>query len=116
MSKEKPASPCDLGSLGNVASWVSKGSEMIESTTAYFTARAQADPATLARLLNLFTQLNMIPEQVRCTRRDDQLTVSVQVAGLGEHRAEIIAEKMRASVLVQSVTLEHRVERSQLAA
>ena len=70
----------------------------------HFTIRAQSDPQTLPRLLNYFAQLGEIPRRV-VADIDGEVTVAIDVAGLGEHQLEIIAEKMRSSFLVTAVEL-----------
>lgn len=74
--------------------------------TADFTVRAAACPHVVNRLLNFFAQQDMIPAAVRSVHRGDEITLFVRQRDIAEHRAEVIAEKMRSLVTVGSVELE----------
>lgn len=64
---------------------------------------ARADSQTLIRLLNYFAQLDLSPRRVKALDVEGSLTIRIEQPGLDEQQAQIIAEKMRASVLVQTV-------------
>jgi hypothetical protein len=70
-----------------------------------FVVRARAEPQTLARLINHVAQLGLVPKRVRADEADRVMTVLIEQDGLDDHRAGVIAEKMRASVLVETVRL-----------
>lgn len=72
---------------------------------ARFIVKGDAGPQTLARLVNYIAQLGMTPRRVRADEADGVMTVLIEVAGLGDHQAGIIADKMRTSVLVSAVRL-----------
>lgn len=64
---------------------------------------ARADPQTLIRLLSYFAQLGILPGGVRAREAAGLMTVQIEQADLAEQQARIIAEKMRSSVLVETV-------------
>jgi hypothetical protein len=70
----------------------------------------EAEPDSLCRLLNLFAMQYLIPQQVGVLRQDDMLLVDVQIDQLTWHRAQVIAEKMRSLINVDSVELEHMAQ------
>ena len=79
---------------------------MVQSPTPVrFSVRARAEPQTLARFINYVAQLGLIPTRVRADVCDDVMTMMIEQGGLGDQQAGIIAEKMRACVLVQDVRL-----------
>ncbi len=63
------------------------------------------DPQTLIRLLNYFAALGLAPSQVTAVAADGMMAIAIEQPDLGEKQARIIAEKMRSSVLVESVRL-----------
>lgn len=69
----------------------------------HFDIVARADPQTLIRLLNYFAQLGLLPNRVNAVEVGGSVMVRIAQPELGEHQARIIAEKMRSSVLVESV-------------
>jgi hypothetical protein len=73
---------------------------------ASFEAVADPDPGMLIRILNLFALRDHVPVRVRSRTLGDRLQVAVDVAGLAEAEAELIAAKMRALVGVSAVRLE----------
>lgn len=72
---------------------------------ARFEIVARADPHSLLRIMNYFAQIGLIPGSVKAHVADDQLFVSVRQAELGDHQARIIAEKMRAVPVIETVQL-----------
>ena len=80
------------------------------SNTVHFTVSAAADPAALSRVVEFFALNDILPEVVRSRRFDGgMLTIDIKVRGLDDRRAGVLAEKIRASVLVFSVAVEHIV-------
>lgn len=73
---------------------------------ASFAAQAEPDPGMLIRILNLFAVRDHVPNRVRSRLLGGQLQVEVDVAGLGDADAELIAQRMRALVGVRQVRLE----------
>lgn len=66
---------------------------------------AQAEPALLCQVLNLFALQYLVPYEVNVTREDDLLAIDVAVDQLSWHRAQVIGEKMRNLIDVCSVEL-----------
>lgn len=64
---------------------------------------ALADPHTLIRLLNYFAQRGLVPNRIIATEAEGFVNVQIEQAGLTEPQARIIAERMRGSVLVDTV-------------
>jgi hypothetical protein len=83
----------------------------VPTITAAYKVYAAADPGVVVRLLNFFAQLDMVPGAVQVRRYADELTVKVEQPGITEHAADVIAEKMRSLVTVNSVELECRLMR-----
>jgi hypothetical protein len=73
---------------------------------ASFAAVAQPDPGMLIRILNLFALRNHVPVRVRSRALGGQLQVDVDVAGVADDEAQLIAARMRALVGVSSVRME----------
>ena len=74
---------------------------------AHYTVHAAAEPQAIPRLLNYFAQQALIPS--RLAAREDGfglVMLSIVQPGIEQHNARIIAEKMRASVLVECVALD----------
>ena len=63
---------------------------------------AQSDPQTLMRLLGYFAQLGLVPRRVDAVIHGS-VKVRIEQLELGEQQARVIAEKMRSSVLVETV-------------
>ncbi|AEG49531.1 hypothetical protein Sphch_1847 [Sphingobium chlorophenolicum L-1] len=70
-----------------------------------FVVLAQAEPQTLARVVNYVAQLGKTPRRVRADEHGGLMTIVIEQDGLSDHQAKVMAEKMRASVLVERVTL-----------
>ncbi len=70
-----------------------------------FDIAARADPQTLVRLLNYFAQLGMLPSRVNAIEAGGSVTIRIEQPELGELQARIIGEKMRNSVLVETVRI-----------
>jgi hypothetical protein len=84
--------------------------------SAAFDVRADRDPNVACRVLGHFAQLGLTPSRVQISTFDDELRLRVLQPDLGEHAAEVIAEKLRALVRVRAVRLEHQLGPSALAA
>lgn len=81
--------------------------EPVSLNTVHFTVSAAADPAALSRVVEFFALNDILPEVVRARRFEGGLlAIDVKVRGLDDRRAGVIAEKIRASVLVFSVGVE----------
>jgi hypothetical protein len=65
--------------------------------------RAHFDPQTLPRLLNYVAQLGHAPRNFNAFVEDKVICASMELDGLSEQQINIVAEKMRSSVLVESV-------------
>ncbi|MET0309512.1 MAG: hypothetical protein ABW023_12470 [Sphingomonas sp.] len=77
-----------------------------DSAVALFAIRADRCPQILNRLTGLFAQSDLIPQSVQARSGDDHMVVRIIQSGISEHRASIIAEKMRVIVTVRSVDAE----------
>ena len=66
---------------------------------------ANTVPQVILRILGLFAQLDMLPRRVRMDVVDDMIWVALTVDGLTQHRAEIIAAKLRALIDTEVVDL-----------
>ncbi|WEK41937.1 MAG: hypothetical protein P0Y64_11070 [Candidatus Sphingomonas colombiensis] len=64
---------------------------------------AASDPQSLPRLINYFAQRDVIPSLVRVEARGASMHFVIELPALAAPHAAIIAEKMRASVLVERV-------------
>lgn len=74
---------------------------------ARYTIRTTPDPQAIPRLLNYFAQQALIPARMTSDHASDGLvTLTILQPAIADVNARIIAEKMRASVLVESVTLD----------
>lgn len=78
---------------------------------ARYTIRAAPDPQSIPRLLNYFAQQALIPARMTSDQASDGLvTLTILQPAITHTNARIIAEKMRASVLVESVALDFVAE------
>ena len=77
---------------------------------AHFDIRAVAEPQTLPRLISHFAQLGLIPSRVQAEEADGMMNVIIEQADLMHSQANVVAAKMRASVLVEFVTVFHDSE------
>lgn len=69
--------------------------------------RAEAQADVLCRLLGLFAQLQLVPGQMQVQCRNGDMEVRLQLDGLSLHRANLLAEKLRALVCVWQVDWRH---------
>ncbi|MDF0733275.1 hypothetical protein P0Y43_21500 [Pseudomonas entomophila] len=74
-------------------------------TRVRYRLRAEAEPDTLCRVLNLFALQFLTPHSVQVSQLDDLLAIEIGIGGLSWHRAEVIAQKMRNLVCVAEVDL-----------
>lgn len=74
--------------------------------TVRYCIQAEAQPALLCQVLNLFAMQYLVPSQINMLREGDELQIEVDVDGLSAHRAEVIGEKMRNLIDVVSVALQ----------
>ncbi|MEO7170663.1 MAG: hypothetical protein ABIY39_09840 [Sphingomonas sp.] len=70
-----------------------------------FELETEAGAQTLSRLINYFAQRDLTPSSVRSDVTGDLLRLTIEQRAIDPAHARIIAEKMRASVLVHSLTL-----------
>lgn len=73
-----------------------------------FDIRTAADAQALARVLEQFALRTLLPDRVEATHNDGMIDISLELEGLDEALAQLIIEKIRASVLVQKATLSAR--------
>ena len=74
----------------------------------HFRISAQLDPNALLRVLELFALNDVTPHCVQARSvSGTSLTVDLHVAGLDVHKAEVIAAKLNAQVLVRGASVEH---------
>lgn len=74
---------------------------------ARFSVRAVASAQSLPRILEYFAQRDLTPSLVSSRTVDESLLVAIEQPDLDAVEASIIAEKMRAAVLICSVELLH---------
>lgn len=67
---------------------------------------SRSDPQALIRLLNHFAQRSLLPSHVAATEEAGRLKVRIDQPDVEEKQAKIIAERMRNSVLVETVRIE----------
>jgi hypothetical protein len=73
--------------------------------TQTFLVKAAADPQTLPRILEHFTQRSLVPERFSAVLDGDMLHVEVDVAEMDRVTAELIGARIEQGVLVVSVDL-----------
>jgi len=67
----------------------------LELSVLYLQVTAEPDPGALARVLERFQNLNVLPRSVRAEwATTGVLHVEVQIAGLSEHTFNIITDKI----------------------
>ena len=72
--------------------------------SACFSIRALCAPGTLPRLLAPFAQRGIVPDRWHSiVSKNDELQVDVQVHGLANRDADLIAAKLRALIDVRTV-------------
>ncbi|MFO1260979.1 MAG: hypothetical protein U1E68_07870 [Sphingomonadaceae bacterium] len=68
-----------------------------------FEVRTLADAQALSRVLEHFALRTLLLDRVEATRDGDMLNIILEIAGLDEPLAQMIVEKIRASVMVLEV-------------
>lgn len=63
-----------------------------------------ANAQALPRVLEHFALRTLMPQRVEAIRDDDRLIIFLEIEDLDEQLADLIAEKIRASVMVLHVT------------
>jgi hypothetical protein len=71
-----------------------------------FAIAGDACPQLALRLLGLFAQQDLLPAEVTIRCNLDAVEMAIIQPGLDPHRAGIIAEKMRAMIMVREVIEE----------
>lgn len=79
----------------------------------HFEIEAAANCQTLSRLINYFAQRDLTPSFVQATHEGSSISVTIEQPDLELAHAMIIAEKMRASVLVERVVLKPLLENAE---
>lgn len=74
---------------------------------ARFRIRARAEPQTVLRVLGHIAQIGLVPALVRAREAEGSMTILIEQDHLSRQQADLIAAKMRASVLVEEVILSH---------
>jgi acetolactate synthase small subunit len=78
-----------------------------ESATACFALRLLPEPGALPRVLELFAKRGMVPSSLHAglngSGEEARLIVDLQLDGLAEPQAELIAEALRQIVIVERV-------------
>ena len=72
---------------------------------ARYAVRAVATAQTLSRLVNYFAQQDLVPSAMTLDADGEWFDITIELAGLDDHRARIIAEKMSSTPLVEHVAL-----------
>ena len=76
--------------------------------TQCFSVLAQADPATLPRVLAPFAKRGLIPERVQASRGNapkDDLLIDLQLADTDPALAHAVAQELRRQICVETVLL-----------
>lgn len=69
-----------------------------------FSVVSDADPSALPRVLEVFSLYGLIPAQCHSSRADgDQLVVDLQIDGLAEGQAALLAKRLERVITVTSV-------------
>ena len=79
--------------------WLDRAETRIE-----YQLRTDAEADVLCRLLGLFAQLQLLPEDLHMQRRQDDLHINLCLSGLSLHRAGVLAQKLRSLVCVWEVS------------
>lgn len=78
----------------------------MSAVVARFEIDARSDAQTLPRLINFFAQRSLTPSFVQAEMKGSTTYVVIEQLSVDPAHALIIAEKMRACVLVESVALK----------
>ncbi|QXQ07495.1 hypothetical protein KX816_05575 [Sphingosinicellaceae bacterium] len=66
---------------------------------------AAKTPQYMLRILGLFAQQDQLPDRLRMDVVEDMIWVALTIDGLTRHRADVIAQKLRALVDTEAVDL-----------
>ena len=75
-------------------------------TTACFSVHARAEPGVMPRVLELFAKRGLVPSQLQSSTSGDEgseLTIDIQMCGLGREAVDYIAACLRQIVFVKVV-------------
>ena len=75
-------------------------------TAACFSVHARAEPGVMPRVLELFAKRGLVPSQLRSSTSGDdesELTIDIQMRGLGREAVDYIAACLRQIVFVRVV-------------
>ena len=78
-------------------------------TTACFSVSALADPGLLPRLLEPFAKRGMVPSALYARLHGEDVSVDIQIDGLGQEEAAMIGRGMRQIFGVDVVLVSQRV-------
>lgn len=71
-----------------------------------FNIVSRSDPQSLVRLLDHFARCGMLPTRVTAIEADGRLKVRIEQPDVEEREATLIAERMRNSLLVETVRFQ----------
>ncbi|HDS1733984.1 hypothetical protein [Pseudomonas sp. BP8] len=80
-----------------------------------YSLKAEAEPDSLCRVLNLFAMQFLTPNSVQMSQRGEWLNLEISIGGLSWHRAEVIAQKLRNLVCVGEVEVVNLPQLQELA-
>jgi hypothetical protein len=81
------------------------GSHVGDGPRAHFHILADPDPQVPLRLLNYFAQRDCLPMSFSMTQANGALVMQILIRGIDEVTANLVAVKMRSTVLVRNVEL-----------
>ena len=81
-----------------------------------FTVRADADPGTLPRVLELFAKRGLVPASVASRLLGDAMTMEIEVVGLARAESDHIGNCLRQIPMVTQVRLAERTVPAELLA
>jgi acetolactate synthase small subunit len=76
--------------------------------TACFSVHARAEPGVMPRILGLFAKRGLVPSAWRSSTSGVDLTIDIQMRGLGDDVADYIAACLRQIVCVEVVLTSRR--------
>ncbi len=82
-------------------------SDRPDTGTYHFMIHAEAEASTLSRVLELFAQRDLIPDEVTCKRTNgDELHIHIAIAGLPANKVANLADRVRNIIPVMRVVSE----------
>lgn len=81
----------------------------LSQTTACFSVSALADPGLLPRLLEPFAKRGLVPSALYARQHSEDVSVDIQVDGLGQEQAAMIGRGLRQIFGVDVVLVSQRV-------